>query len=79
MQFGGRLSTTGMRRLVMNCFDLRDSKQWEEKSNYQVKPKYPFWEQPINIQAQILAILKTHPEGKRIAERIENQIAPKPV
>lgn len=76
---GGKLSTTGMRRLVMNCFDLEDSKQWEEKSSYQGKPKYPFWEQSINIQAQILALLKTHPEGRRIAEGIENQIDPKPV
>ena len=76
---GGRLSTTGMRRLVMNCFNLKESEKWKEKTKYSGKPKYPFWEQTINVQAQVLSILKSNPEGKRIAEEIENQIAPKPV
>jgi hypothetical protein len=71
---GGRLSTTGLRKLLMNCFNLKNAERWKGRGNYSGKPKYPFWEQSTRAQAQILAILKTHPEGKRVAEEIENSV-----
>ena len=72
---GERLSTSGLRKLVLNCFNLKDPENWKGRTSYSGKPKYPFWELPINVQAQILSIMKTHPEGKRIAEDIENHVS----
>jgi DNA-binding PadR family transcriptional regulator len=71
---GGRLSTTGLRKLVSLCFNTKDPEKWMEKPIYSDDSKYPFWDQSIKVQAQILSILKTHPEGKRIAGDIENKV-----
>ena len=71
---GGKLSRSGVRRLALNCFNMENPQELKNKMEYSGEPKFPFWEQSIKIQAQILAILKTHPDGERIAKRIEDAV-----
>ncbi len=68
----GKLSRTGVRKLSLNCFNMKNSEKLKERMDYSGEPKFPFWEQSIRVQAQILAILKTHPEGEKIAKNIED-------
>lgn len=71
----GELSTAGVRKLVLACFGINNTEEWKEKARgYDGKPQYPFWIQAVAIQDQIIAILRTHPQGKEIIEKISRQL-----
>ena len=70
------LSNTGVRKLILACFNVSNANEWQGKArHYNGKPKYPFWNQPAEIQDRIIAMLETNPMGKEFVGEFIDSIS----
>lgn len=71
----GALTTAGARKLILDCFNVKNASEWKEKARgYNGKPRHPFWKQSSKIQDQIIAMLETSWLGRQVLDELEDAI-----